>query len=118
MTAAIAINNVPIEGTKYSPYEMNIGYHPCLGPGIFLETKPRMGHCQLAKAWMKQMQADWQLARRTLVKVKAGQMSRANRNRQTANFNIGDLVMVRVFPVNRSQLAPKGLFADRCAGHY
>ena len=64
---------------------------------------------------MKQMQADWQLARGILAKMKAGQMSRANRNRQTANFNVGDLVMVRAFAVNRSQLAPKGPFADRWA---
>ena len=118
MTAEMAINNVPIEGTKYSPFELNLGHHPCLGPDVFWETKPWMGHCQLAEAWMKQMQADWQLARRILVKVKAGQMSRANRNRQPANFHVGDLVMVRVFPVNRSQLAPNGPFADWWAGPY
>ena len=66
----------------------------------------------------EQMQADWQLARRLLVKIKAGQMSRANRNRQISNFKIGDLVMVLVYNVNRSQLTPKGSFADRWAGPY
>ena len=89
MTAEMAINNAPLAGTKYSPYQLNLGYHPCLGPDIILETKPRLGHCQLAKAWMKQMQADWKTARAALVKTKAGQMSRANRNRQSANFKIG-----------------------------
>ena len=81
MTAEMAINSVPIEGTKYSPFELNIGYHPCHGPEIFWETKPRLGHCQLAKAWMKQMQADWQLARRILVNIEPGQLSRANQQK-------------------------------------
>ena len=74
MTSYMAINNVPIEGTKYSPFELNLGYHPCTGPDTIWETKPILGHRQLAKSWMKQMQADWHLARRTVVKVKAGQM--------------------------------------------
>ena len=74
MTAEMAINNVPLEGTEYSLYQLNLGYYHCLGPDIFLETKPMMGHYQLAKAWIKQMQADWQAARAALVRTKACQM--------------------------------------------
>ena len=35
MTAEMAINNSPIEGTKYSPYELNMGYTPCLAPDTY-----------------------------------------------------------------------------------
>ena len=42
----------------------------------------------------------------------------ANRHRQHTQYEVGDLVMVRMFPVNRDQLNPKGPFADRWAGPY
>ena len=35
MTAEMAINNAPLEGTKYRPYQLNLSYHHCLGPDVF-----------------------------------------------------------------------------------
>ena len=37
----------------------------------------------------------------------------ANRHRQHTQYEVGDLVMVILFPFNRDQLNPKGPFADR-----
>ena len=37
-TAEMAINNTPLEGTKFSPYELNLGYCPSLAPDAFWNT--------------------------------------------------------------------------------
>ena len=34
-TAEMAINNAPIDGTKYSPYELNLVYTPCLATDTY-----------------------------------------------------------------------------------
>ena len=104
MTAENAINNAPLEGTKYSPYEVNLGYRPCLALDAFLETRPIIGQSTTAKAWMKRMHEDWQRARLALVALKTSTTARANRHRQLSQCKVGDLVMVRMFPVNRTQL--------------
>ena len=82
MTAEMAINNAPLEGTKYSPYELNLGYHPCLAPDTFSETRPNIGQSTTAKAWMKRMHEGWQRARSALVALKTSTTARANRHRQ------------------------------------
>ena len=104
MTAEIAINNAPLEGTKYSPYELNLGYHPCLAQDTFWETRPNVGQSTTAKAWMKRMHEDWQRARSAFVALKTITTALTNRHRQQSLFKVGDLVMVRMFPVNRTQL--------------
>ena len=100
MTEEMAINNAPLEGTKYSPYELNLGYHPCLAPDTFWETRPNAGQSSTAKAWMKRMHEDWQRARAALVALNTTTTARANNHRQQSLFKAGDLVMVRMFPVN------------------
>ena len=55
-TAEMAINNAPLEGTKFSPYELNLGYCPCLATDAFWEATNRPGQSQPAKLWMKQME--------------------------------------------------------------
>ena len=114
----MAINNAPLEGTKYSPYELNLGYHPCLAPDTFWETRPNIGQSTTAKAWMKRMHKDWQRARSALVVIKTSTTARANRHRQQSLFKVGDLVMLRMFPVIRTQLNKGGAFADRWASPY
>ena len=118
MTAEMAINNAPLEGTKYSPYELNLGYHPCLAPDTFWDTRPDIVQSTTAKAWMKRMHEDWQRARSALAALKTSTTAQANRHRQLSQFKVGDLVMVRMFPVNRTQPNKGGAFADRWAGMY
>ena len=47
-TAEMAINNAPIEATKYSPYELNLGYTPCLATYTYWEATGRPGQNQTA----------------------------------------------------------------------
>jgi hypothetical protein len=117
-TAEMAINNAPVEGTKYSPFLLNLGYHPCLAPDTIWEARPSTTDSAPAKEWLKTMQKDWQVAHAALAKVKAGQARRANAKRLPSDFYVGDEVMVRMFPVNRTQLNKSGPFADRWAGPY
>ena len=49
MTAEMAMNNAHIEGTKYSPYELNMGYTPCLAPDTCWKANDRPGQSQAAK---------------------------------------------------------------------
>ena len=70
MTAEMAINNAPIEGTKYRPYELNMGYTPCLAPDTYWESNDRPGQSQTAKVWYRQMMLEWEHARLALQSVK------------------------------------------------
>ena len=83
-------------GSKF----LKLGYHPCLAPDTFWETWPTVGQSTKSKAWMKQMHEDWQRARSALVALKTNTTARANRHLQLSQFKVGDLVMVRMFPVN------------------
>ena len=38
-TAEMAINNANIPNTKFSPYLLNLGYHPCLLPDTHWDAK-------------------------------------------------------------------------------
>ena len=49
MTAKMAINNAPIDGTKYSPYELNMGYTPFLAPDTHWEANDMPCQSQAAK---------------------------------------------------------------------
>ena len=109
----MAINNAPIEGAKHSPYELNFGYTPCLLPDTYWEANDLPGQSQPAKAWYKQMMQDCEHARLTLQSIKDNEIGRANRRREETNFRVGDLILVRVFPVNRTQLNESGAFANR-----
>ena len=62
MTTELAINNAPVEGTKYSPYELNMGYTPCLVPDTYWEANDRPGQSQAAKVWYKQMMRELERA--------------------------------------------------------
>ena len=64
------------------------------------------------------MRQEWDNARLALQPAKDKEMARANRKRETTNFQVGYLVLVRVFPVNRTQLNGGGAFAKRWAGPY
>ena len=46
--AKMAINNAPLEGTKFSPYKLNLGYCHCLAPDAFWEATNRPGQSQPA----------------------------------------------------------------------
>ena len=118
MTAEMAINNAPIEGMKYSPYELNMGYTPCLATDTYLEANDRPGQSQAAKVWYKQMMREWEHARLALQSIMDKEIGRANRRREETTFQVGDLVLVRVFPANRTQLNAGGAFANRWAGPY
>ena len=52
-TAEMAISNAPIEGTKHSPYKLNLGYTPCLAPDTYWEAHDRPWQSQTAKKWYK-----------------------------------------------------------------
>ena len=112
----MAINNAPIEGTKYSPYELNTGYTPCLAPDTYWEATDRPGQSQTDKVWYKQIRQEWDTARLALQTVKDKEITRANRKRETTNFLVGDLVLVRIFHVNRTQQNDGRAFANRWAG--
>ena len=58
----------------------------------------------------------WEHARLTLQSIKDKEIVRANRRREETNFQVGDLVSVRVFPINRTQLNEGGAFANRWLG--
>ena len=64
------------------------------------------------------MEEEWKHAHDALQAIKDKQMSRANRNCESAIFKVGDYVLARMFPVNRKQLNEGGPFADRWAGPY
>ena len=70
MTAEMAINNAHSEGTTYSPYELNMGYTPCLATDTYWEAKARPGQSQAAKVWYKQMMREWEHARLALQSIK------------------------------------------------
>ena len=61
---------------------------------------------------------DWGHALLTLQSIKDKEIGRANRCREETNFQLGDMVLVRVFPVNRTQLNEGSAFANRWAGPY
>ena len=118
MTAEMAINNAPIDGTKYSPYELNMGYTTCLAPDTYWEANDRPGQSHAAKVWYKQMMRECEHARLALQSIKDNEIGRANRRREETTFQFGDLVLVRVFTVNRTQMNEGGAFANRWAGPY
>ena len=64
------------------------------------------------------MHQKWDNARLALQSVKDKEIARVNRKREATNFQVGDLVLVRVSPVNRTQLNEGGAFANRWAGPY
>ena len=64
------------------------------------------------------METEWKNAHLALQSIKDKQMSRANRHRDNSNFQVGDYVMTRMFPVNRKQLSQDGPFANRWAGPF
>ena len=70
----MAISNAPIEGTKYSPYELNLGYTPCLAQDFYWEATDRPGQSQTAKALYKQVRQEWDNARLALQSVKDKEM--------------------------------------------
>ena len=98
----MAINNAPIDGAKHSPYELNLGYTPCLVQDTYWEANDRPGQSLPAKVWNTQMMQDWEHARLTLQSIKDKEIGRANRRRKETSFQVGDLVLVRVFHVNRT----------------
>ena len=81
-TADMAINNAPIEETKRSPYELNLGYTTCLATDTYWEATDRPWQSQTAKAWYKQMRQEWENARLALQSVKDKEMVGANRKRE------------------------------------
>ena len=111
----MAISNAPLEWKRFSPYELNLGYCHCLAPEAFWDASERPCQSKPAKLWIKQMEEEWKHAHDALQAIKDKQMSRANRNRENANFKVGDYVLARMFPVIRKQLNEGGPFADRWA---
>ena len=82
----MAINNAPIEGTKYSHYELNLGYTPCLATDTYWDATGRPGQSQTAKVWYKQMRQEWDNALLSLQSVRDKEMVRANRKRERPTF--------------------------------
>ena len=109
----MAINNAPLEGTKFSPYELNLGYCPCLATDAFWEATDRPGQSQPAKLWMKQIETEWKNAHLALQSIKDKQMSRANRHHHNYKLQCGGCVMAWMFLVNRKQLNQEGPYANR-----
>ena len=82
------------------------------GPGSYWEAIDRPGQSQTAKVWYKQMRQESDNACLALQSVKFKEMVRVNRKRETTIFQVGDLVLVRVFTVHRTQRNPGGAFAN------
>ena len=74
------------------------------GPRHLLGAHDRHGQRQTAKIGYKQMRQEWDNPRLALQSVKDKEIARVNRKMEATNFQVGDLVLVRVFPVNRTQL--------------
>ena len=68
------------------------------------------------KVWYKRMLQELDHATLALQSIKDKEIGRANRRREETKFQVGDLVLVRVFTVNRTQLNKGGAFANRWAG--
>ena len=82
---------------EVQPVRAEHGLHPMSGPRHILGSQS-----QAAKVWYKQMMREWEHARLALQFVKDNEIGRANRRREETTFQVGDLVLVRVFHVNRT----------------
>ena len=116
--AEMVHNNSPIAHTHYSPYLCNLGYHPYLLPDAQWETKRADLKDRLAHDVINKMNATWTQAQADLQYAKDRDTAFANKRRTPADFQVNDLVLVRVFPSNREQLNPPGPFAMRWAGPF
>ena len=105
-TAEMAINNANIPNTKFSPYLLNIGYHHCLLPDTHWDAKRGDIKGKTAEEIVHNMQTTRETCQIFLQEVKNHDTDYANRHRQHTQYEVCDIVMVRMFPVNRDQLNP------------
>jgi len=117
-TAEMAYNNAPIARSKYTPYLLNLGYHPCVIPDVHWDIQRPDIACEPAKIFVERMETQWTQAKAVLDQIKESSTKYANRNRQPSQFRVGQQVLVRMFPTNRDQLNAKGPLAKRWAGPY
>ena len=116
----MAINNAPIARSKYSPYFLNYGFHPCVIPDVLLEDDSHRNYHRNVREFMVQMQNDWQSVRLLHNTVTDMAEDQANRHRSSYTFNVGDKVLVSMNPIVREQLIPgfEGKLAPKAAGPY
>ena len=114
----MAINNASIGKTELTPYLLNLGYHPYLIPDSLWYYRRSDLREANAQNWSTGGGKSGRATRKhcRTSRKKMPHMPTATGRRH--EFKPGDLVMVRMFPVNRNQLNPKGPFADRWAGPY
>ena len=82
----LAINNAPIRSSKYSPYFLNYGFHPCVIPDVLLEDDSHRNYHRNVREFMIQMQNDWQSVRLLQNTVTDMAEDQANRHRRSHTF--------------------------------
>ena len=114
----MAYNNAPIARSKYTPYLLNLGYHHCVFPDVHWDIQRHDIACEPATTFVERMENQWVQAKSVLDQIKESSTKYANRHRQPSDFQIGQEVLVRMFPTNRDQLNQKGPLAKRWAGPF
>jgi len=89
----MAINNSLITGTKFSPYYLNLGYHP-----VLLHDLPDEGIlAENPKNFVRRMQGTFVEASKCLEKVQVNCKEQADKHRRQAEtFAVGSLVLVNL----------------------
>jgi hypothetical protein len=117
-TAEMAINNANHHSSEYSPYYLNLGYHPCLFPDVYSEASPENIRTETIESFAERMNTLWNNARAIAQTAQDTGIDQANRHRVERQFKVDDWVLVSVFPKLRKSLSVSGPFAARWVGPF
>ena len=102
ISAEIAINNAAIHASKYSPFYLNLGYHPTLLSDVI--ANGRVDIEESASEFVDRMKKDFESAQTIISEALNQQKVYADRHRSSVPFAVGQYVGVRVFPIARPAL--------------
>ena len=104
--AEIAMNNAAIHSSKYSPYYLNLGYHPAILSDVHNQNSLTNSTLESVSEFVTRMSADFEKAQAIISQHQDQIKAFADRHRRMDVFAPDDYVGVRVFPIARPALCP------------
>ena len=114
----MAVNNAPLVETDYSPYYLNLGYHPTFYPDLppFKGAAKRLK--ERPQQFLNRLLADWKHISEIFKKNQERYVERANRKHKDHQFQVGDLVLVSARHHPRTQIRGKHKLAPKASGPF
>ena len=102
------MNNTNITGTKFTPYLLNLGYYPCVYPGVEWSTPPVDSVTSSpAKNVAKTLKKQWKIAHKIRQDHKDAVNEYVNRSQHQSDFSVDDQFLINMLPAQKKSQSAK-----------